>query len=396
MSNEVPVKRVLILDANQRSALAATRSLGKKGIPVVAADETLETLAGSSRYCHERFKYPSPYEDPEGFISALRKESIRRSIDVILPMTEVSTYLILKYRHQFAGVSIPFAPFETFDLLTDKWRLYELACQLDIPVPMTYYIKNNEGLSDIYSKLKFPVVLKPYRSRILIGQEWVAPFVKYANSVKELESTIEKTELLGQCPFLIQEYIQGEGRGIFTLYNQGVPAVFFAHRRLREKPPSGGVSVLSESIAVDPSMRQIAERALDYVKWHGVAMVEFKVSSDGIPYLMEVNARFWGSLQLAIDAGVDFPGMLYNLATGNMPEKVSNYKIGIKNRWLLGDLDHLYLVLKNHGDRNRKVSSRWLEIIRFMNFFAKDTQYEVNRWDDLRPFYFELKRYLGN
>jgi hypothetical protein len=48
------MKNVLILDANQRSALAATRSLGKRGIPVVTGDETKDTLAGNSKYCRQR------------------------------------------------------------------------------------------------------------------------------------------------------------------------------------------------------------------------------------------------------------------------------------------------------------------------------------------------------
>ena len=390
------MKKVLILDANQRSALAATRSLGSKGVQVVVADETGETLAGSSRYCSESFKYSSPYEEPEDFIATLKKESIRRSINVIFPMTEISTYLLLKYRYHFAGLSIPFAPFEAFDLLTNKWKLNELASQLDITIPMTYYIKDTKDISNIFSKLEFPVVIKPYRSRIFLHRKWISTSVKYVNSVIELENTIARTEWLSRCPFMIQEYIQGEGRGIFTLYNQGDPIVFFAHKRLREKPPSGGVSVLSESIEVDPRMREITEKILDYVKWHGVAMVEFKVSSEGIPYLMEVNARFWGSLQLAIDTGVDFPYLLYKLAVDEGHEKVEGYKIGIKSRWLLGDLDHLYLILKNDSGLYLKASSKWWLILQFLNFFVRDTTYEVNRWDDLRPFFFEIRKYLRN
>ena len=132
------------------------------------------------------------------------------------------------------------------------------------------------------------------------------------------------------------------------------------------------------------------------MKWHGVAMVEFKVSSDGIPYLMEVNARFWGSLQLAIDAGVDFPYLLYKLTLGESPGKASGYKIGIKTRWLLGDLDHLYLILKSHTGRRQGRSLKWRTFIEFSKLFENNTRYEVNRWDDLKPFMFELKQYLRN
>src|ERR671923_161553 len=83
--------------------------------------------------------------------------------------------------------------------------------------------------------------------------------------------------------------------------------------------PSGGVSVLSESVPIDPALRAIAERILDRVRWHGVVMLEFKITPAGAPCLIEANARFWGSLQLAIDAGVDFPYLLYQVATGQTP-----------------------------------------------------------------------------
>ena len=389
------MQKVLILDANQRGALAATRSLGKKGVPVVVADETKTTLAGSSRYCKETFIYPSPCKSPDDFIEILKGESFKRNVKIILPMTEVSTYLVLKNRKEFTGINIPFTSFETFNDLTDKLRLFELALQLGIPIPKTYFIKKPDDIVTIYKKLKLPVVLKPYRSRILTNGGWISTSVKYANSIKELEEIIVRTEYLNKHPFLLQEYIEGRGQGIFALYDHEKPITFFAHRRLREKPPSGGVSVLSESIEVDTYMRKITRKILDHVQWYGVAMVEFKVTPEGIPYLMEVNARFWGSLQLAIDAGVDFPWLLYQLVTGETVDRVNNYKIGLKNRWLLGDMDHLYMRLfKKEKGQLLSYSEKWQSIKCFLNFFQKDTRYEVNRWDDLKPFFFELKKYL--
>ena len=63
-------------------------------------------------------------------------------------------------------------------------------------------------------------------------------------------------------------------------------------------------------------MIEASEKILGHVAWEGVAMVEFLVADDGTPYLMEVNTRFWGSLQLSIDAGVDFPYLLYQVFAG--------------------------------------------------------------------------------
>jgi len=71
-------------------------------------------------------------------------------------------------------------------------------------------------------------------------------------------------------------------------------------------------------------------------------MVEFKRSArTGRGYLMEVNGRLWGSLQLAVDAGVDFPVLLVRTALGERVEPVVSYRVGVRSRWLWGDVDHL-------------------------------------------------------
>src|SRR5262249_38745780 len=147
-------------------------------------------------------------------------------------------------------------------------------------------------------------------------------------------------------PSLVQQRIVGPGVGVFVLFDRGEIVADFAHRRLREKPPSGGASVLSESAPVDRALRDDARRLLGPLQWHGVAMLEYKQDqAGGGSYLMEVNGRFWGSLQLAIDAGVDFPHLACQLATGQRPAIDRPYAIGVKNRWLAGDLDHLLLRL---------------------------------------------------
>jgi predicted ATP-grasp superfamily ATP-dependent carboligase len=387
--------KVLILDANHRCALAATRSLGAKGVHVVVADETPATLAGSSRYCQESFTYASPYEYPDIFISDLYKAARERGIQTIFPMTEISTYLVLQSRETFKDISIPFAPFEVFDTLTDKWKLFEIAQQIGVPAPMTYFVRDGQELQRISPQLRFPIVLKPHRSRLWSSGGWLKAAVAYAHSGQEMEEIVAHNPCFHQHPFLLQEYVSGKGQGLFALYDRGKPVAFFAHKRLREKPPSGGVSVLSESVAVPPKLYEMGRRILDHVQWHGVAMVEFKVADTGTPYLMEVNARFWGSLQLAIDAGIDFPWLLYQMAQGKTLNDLQRYTVGIRNRWLLGDLIHLCMVLQRDTSLHVTLAEKWQAIRQFLHFFQSSTRYEVNRWDDLRPFLFELQEYIG-
>jgi predicted ATP-grasp superfamily ATP-dependent carboligase len=384
---------VLVLDGNQRSALAAVRSLGKRGIPVIVGDESAPTLAGCSKYCREAMVYPSPYFQPTEFVQTVKTQSVRRAVEVLFSMSDVTTPLLLQYQDEFEaeGIKIASASSRAFETLTDKRKLCGLAQELDIPIPMTRAVASPEALRSALGELRLPVVLKPYRSRIFTGSQWITASVAYADSVESLDRTMAENESFRNHPFLLQEYIKGEGRGIFALYDHGRCVALFAHRRLREKPPSGGVSVLSESVNVDPDMGKLSRRLLDHVGWHGVAMVEFKISPEGAPYLMEVNARFWGSLQLAIDAGVDFPWLLYQMATNVPLDRIDEYRVGLKNRWLLGDLDHLYLTLKNSTPAVQKCRA----ILSFLNFFNRDTKHEIDRWSDLRPFLFELKQYVA-
>ena len=381
---------VLILDANERSALAATRSLGRRGVPVVAADETATTLAGASRHCRGTFVYPSPYRTPAAFLEALRTEAAARGIRVILPMTEVTTHLLVRHRAELSGLAIPSGTVRALEALTDKRSVHALAKQLDIPVPETRLVECPDAAAMATAGLQFPVVVKPYRSRIWSQGRWISAGVRYAFSLDELRRLAQTLEEFSRHPFLVQEYVEGHGAGVFALYDHGHALTFFAHRRLRERPPSGGVSVLSESVELDPHLRELTRRILDHVGWHGAAMVEFKVRPDGRPYLMEINPRFWGSLQLAIDAGVDFPWLAYQLAAGLTPDSVEGYRIGVRNRWLLGDLDHVYLTWRE----SRRVTATCRAITGFLTAFGPGTHREVDRWDDFRPFLIELTRYI--
>jgi predicted ATP-grasp superfamily ATP-dependent carboligase len=381
---------VLILDGNQRSALAVTRSLGRRGVPVLVADTTARTLGGMSRYARGSVLYPSPYRYPERFIDVLKSEIVSHGVHVVFPMTDVTTHLVLQHREDLPSVSIPTATLEAFETLTDKWALHQLASQLAVPTPRTDRISSPEELDHMRGRLQFPLVVKSCRSRFVSQGKWSSSSVRYASSLDELLRIIETDTVLPHHPLLLQERTEGETHGVFALYDHGRPLAFFGHKRLREKPPSGGVSVLSESVAVDPCLRELTHRVLGHVLWHGVAMAEFKVCPDGRPFLIEINARFWGSLQLAIDAGLDFPWLLYQIATGGDVAPTNSYRVGVRSRWLLGDLDHLYLVLKARSERPDTIRA----LAQFFCPSTKPTRFETNRWNDLRPFLLELFRYL--
>ncbi|MBZ2167850.1 ATP-grasp domain-containing protein [Marinobacter sp. F4216] len=383
--------RILVLDGNQRASLAAVRSLGEKGLWVAVGDSTDRCMAGLSRFCQRSITYPDPFESPRFFFEELLRQIEALKISFILPISEATTYVVLKYRQELPPhLTLPFPDADSMEQLADKNKLFKFADEHGIPIPETIFCNNvAEGLQALEKIHTYPVVLKPAKSRILLPDRIFSTRVMTAQSAEQAASLLKQNDFF-EFPYSIQSFIEGEGQGVFALFNQGEPVCYFSHRRLREKPPSGGVSVLSESAPLDDRLRESAEKLLRTANWHGVAMVEYRVSNDGLGYLMEVNPRFWGSLQLAVDSGIDFPWWLYLVSTGKSVPKVEyQYR---RLRWILGDLDRLLIILKS--PRNRySIKSKLLELIRFFKP-GFNTRHEVNRCRDFKPFVFELKQYL--
>lgn len=383
--------KVLVLDAEQRSALAVTRSLGRvQGLHIITAGSAPEALAGCSRYSRRYLQSPNPEREPEAYVAWLQDLVAQTSFAMVLPVTEITSQLLLMNSERLSGVHLPFAPYRTVMALADKGRLTDCARRLDIPVPDSRWYRCASELDA--ATLSYPLVLKPCLSKIYTQGRWIATRVRILRSSEDLSSELQAAPYLHDHPFMLQEFIPGKGAGVFCLYDRGQPVAFFAHRRLREKPPEGGVSVLSESAQVDPVMHEYAVKLLDTVQWHGAAMVEFRISPEGVPYLMEVNTRFWGSLQLAIDAGVDFPKLLWGIEQRLPLGALEGYRIGQRLRWFLGDVDGLYIYLKGPYQLRHKLR----RILQFLRPHLRHSRCEINRVGDMRPAWHELKLYLRN
>jgi len=389
--------RILLTDGNQRSALAVTRSLGRAGMEVLVGEVTAKNLASSSKFCRKGIVYPSPFEDENGFVEAIRNVVGENRVDMVIPVSDITTAILSDNKQQLE----PFTTVATVDhgvfwAASDKNNLHRVAEELGIPTPTLFYIEKAQQILDVLDKVPFPCVLKPARSRRRLNGRWVNTSVMRVQSNEELVN-LAQDECSPQWPGMVQRQIHGEGQGVFALCERGEPKVLFGHRRLREKPPWGGVSVLRESIPIDPIMKDYSTRLLKRLQWHGVAMVEFKKEvNTGTPYLMEINGRFWGSLQLAIDSGVDFPLLLVQLYNGDTIEPSEDYRVGIRSRWLLGDIDHL-LTRLSKPTRDGMTPPSFAEFIwDFLKIYQKDMYYEVESWDDPGPSLYEVKRYLSD
>jgi predicted ATP-grasp superfamily ATP-dependent carboligase len=328
--------KVLILDGGNQNTLAAVRYLGRAGHQMHVVAPGKNSLAVFSKYCFRAHILPDPRTHAEVFTQQLLGLLREEKFDVLLPMGFRTYQLCARYADEIRKfTTLTITTQENIALASDKRLTYALAETLGVPYPKTFQVDSLDAVAAI--ETPFPVVIKS-------SFESGTNVVKYAHNKKELiekfEAMVKKHGFKPPDFPIIQQYITGEGYGFFSYYENGVCKAFFMHHRLREYPPSGGVSVCAESF-FDNTLMQQGKKLLDALAWDGVAMVEFKKHSDGEYKLMEINPKFWGSLELALCAGVNFPEMLLKRAARQPVNQDLPYR-QVTFQWLInGELFHV-------------------------------------------------------
>lgn len=312
--------RVFVTDASYRHSLAILRSLARSGSNVSMGErETVipwRRIGFWSRYCSRSYTYPDYLTDVSGAVAALREILSNERHDVLIPVSLNMVELAVQHSAEL-GVPMMIPGKAAFAIAANKKQTVALAASLDIPVPVTAAASGR-------IESKPPWILKHRRAGVMMAPSRAALDTMIAGFGSDREE------------YLVQEFIPGRnGYGYFGFFAEGRELGYFMHRRLMQYPIEGGPSVVAQSF-FDPQLREYGRRILEALHWHGVAMVEFKKSDlDGRFYLMEINPKFWGSLDLAIHAGCNFPLWVQDYLLGRKLRIPGSYPLGVKFRWII-------------------------------------------------------------
>jgi len=226
----------------------------------------------------------------------------------------------------------------------NQWE--QVAKSLGILVPKSYSIDAMRSGAITPREIQFPVLIKPKQG----GGAWG---IQQANSSEQLERLLEPDHYLGRpwSRFFLQEKITGETHCVAMLFRLGEIRAKVTYRQLRDYPVSGGQATLRISLR-NESAEEYLRILLKELRWHGVCQADFIVDLDsGKTYLIDLNPRFWGSLIQAVASGVDFPYLIYKIATQGDVEPVTSFKTGVFTRWLGGDIMTFFPLLRKSKDR---------------------------------------------
>jgi D-aspartate ligase len=347
------------------TGLAVARSLGRRGVPVIALDRDPKGYALASKYATVTALCPNVLEDEEGFIRSLLDlgEMLDRPA-LLYPTNDEWVLAVNRHRERLErAFIIPFAGPDIVEPVLDKARLYGTARELGIPIPGTWDLAR-EDPARIAAALPYPCIVKPTEQRSF--------YDAFGDKAWRISSPAELHDALDRAaghPLVAQEII---GQGLTDFYsvcsyigNDGEAHGVFVGRKLEQYPPDFGTGCLVA--AEGPAA--IAARGVQILKafgYRGISEVEFIYDArDGEHKLLDVNTRVWKWIGLPIAAGVDLPWLAYADATG-APEVAPPARDGLI--WTYAK-DYIALRLAGKG----KETAAYLPEEAWAALFAGDT-----------------------
>ncbi len=279
----------------------------KKGsnrrLRIVACD--IDRLAYGLYLADKAYLIPKA-SSPE-FIPTLLEICKKEKIDVLVPLLSLEYPKVSRAKKKFnkIGVSVPISDFSTVRKAIDKKLTYDFFIKNEIPTPASYLPK------EIPKKLSYPLIIKP---RKLSGSK----------SIYKVNSRHEISHYLKLVPNpIIQEFIEGQEYTVDTLsYWDSTPIAIVPRVRIQTMD---GKSVKGKTVD-EPGLVSLVQTIIRKLKLIGPSNIQcFKVGDEY--FFTEINPRFSaGGLPLAIEAGVNTPLLLVQMALGKKVFGPLSYK----------------------------------------------------------------------
>jgi D-aspartate ligase len=304
---------VVLTSAYYYGTLAAARSLGERGIPVIVADYVRLGPALWSRYVTRRVL--SPKDRPmERFMDWLLDFGRSEPGHVLYATRDDHAWAFAErekeLRECFRVLTPPFA---TVARLLDKRTLYAACTDAGLVTPWTGFPRCLADVEDMAGDAPYPVIIKPrtqvgftLRKGVIAASarelsERYAEFVRSdRHDVALLQSNPDVEypmvqEFCGAYPMYCMSGYCDPRRNLF---------VTRAARKLVQWPRQAGIGICVENTTVDQVLAQRVVRLCELTGFYGVFEAEFVMRGD-VPLLVDFNPRFFG--QMGFDAARQLP-----------------------------------------------------------------------------------------
>lgn len=376
-------------------ALTLTRALGRAGVKVVRVHPNLLDDSLSSRYCRAIEICPNLYESEMKLTSFLTELGSRYpGKKVLIPASDDCSLYMARHAEALETEFVLLNPSaDTMEKVKDKRRQYELATEVGVPIPETYFPENEIELIHIADRLSdYPYIIKP-----LEAQKWRLQQYANVSNGKKAITVNNREELIREYRrisaddnnLMVQEIIAGKDEHLFTFLGycsaEHKPLAHCIRSKLRQSPIDFGYCTATVSCHNDV-VEQYSRRLLRQSAYTGIVGIEFKFDSHTNDYkLIEINTRPVNTTGIAIGCGVNLPLIAFCDAIGKKQKPNKSWEDGVIWLRLLQDISAA-LELRRRG---RLTIPQWFRSIRGKRIHA------VLAADDLMPFIQFHARYIA-
>jgi predicted ATP-grasp superfamily ATP-dependent carboligase len=332
-----------------------------------------DTYGARSRHLAGLIGVADPGRDQSRHARDLAEAAAQIGAAVVLPGTEASLRALTGREDLFEpGQVIGTSSRRALDQATDKATLSELVRAAGLePVP-TKRLEDADPLG-----VPLPAVLKPLRSVVDSGPGLRRCETVRVDSRAELQAVSNRDD--GQ-KWLLQPYVEGTLAAVCGVAWRGQLVCAVHQRSPRIWPPGVGNSCYAMTTPPDRVREAGVAALLRSLGWSGIFGVQFLVSR-GHAYVIDFNPRIYGSMTLAIRAGLNLPAIWADLLLGR-PVPAMSYRPGIRYR--VEEDDFRAAVRAWRDGRRREVLAAFLP--------RRRTVHAVFSWRDPKPSVVSLRK----
>ena len=322
---------MVLCNASYYGTVAAIRSLGRAGIPVVAVDTGLLSTGRRSRYAKSYLSSP-PFDsaDWSDWLLALGRDGVRRAI---YATSDAVSFALADRREELSSVFDLYQPsLETMMCILDKGLLHRHARAVGIETPETWFPQSANEADGIVREAGGQIVAKP-RSQLcassgakgmLLNSAVTNRGSVYDRLFKHFGLSNAFTKRFPEMAMpMLQRYHPEAMKKIYSLSGfrdmSGSHIVMQAALKILQQPRHLGIGLCFEEAEVIPDLAQQTIRLCERIGYYGAFELEFIVAQRQM-LLIDFNGRFYNQLAFDIARGMDLPGMVYAGATGATEE----------------------------------------------------------------------------
>jgi predicted ATP-grasp superfamily ATP-dependent carboligase len=327
------MKALIVGSADLRGTIAAIRALARAGW-TVGIGSPRRGHATASRFCSAWHPVPLLGRSREQFVHAINAAVADGDYDLAFGGGDAEVLALSAVRNDL-HLNIPYADDDSVRRAMDKVDLYRAAEHIGIKMPHTA-VATEEAIAQVRDR----VIVKP-RLHWSPGH-WASPSRLEAAVVRtahEAERQVRRITDAGGTA-LLQEFVEGQLMAYVALTSKTSNVVAgFMQAATAKWPLQAGIFARAVTVAASKNLAAQISQLLGELGWFGITQLQFIQPANGDPYLIDFNGRFYMSLSLPVEAGLNLPAMWASLALNREPSsQVASLQVGLQYQWLELDL----------------------------------------------------------